>query len=241
MARPKKVDTEIMLRLVDDYFESTGDPNKLKCSLLEEYAASQGLDVKAYDFRRNTDVRRRMEKLREMSPMDSEACAIAYKSLDVDAFLSRCRTGKMLRDSLIELDETWRRVYERAAYMSLKNTELKAAAKHMAAQHDESLSKIASLTEQATRLDADAKNAVVENRYLKKMLKTYLYPAIANEILLRENVLEQADTEVAEYTMKEMVDGALPSSLSGAVTADIAAISREEALLNRMQRQIKDR
>jgi hypothetical protein len=241
MARPRKTDTETMLRLVDDYFESTGDPSKLKCSYLEEYAVSQGIDVKAYDFRRNADVRLRMEKLREISPTYSKSGAIAYKSLDVDAFLFRCRTKKILRDSLLELDETWRRVYERAADMSVKNAELKSAANCLTEQREESLSKIAELSEQAAQFESAAKNAINENRYLKRMLKTYLYPAIANEILLRENVLEQVDTDVTKYAMEQMADSSIPSPLSGAVAADVAALSREESLLNRMRKQIKER
>ena len=71
---------------------------------------------------------------------------------------------------------------------------------------------------------------VLENRYLKKMLRQYLYPAIANEILMRENMLDQVDTEVTATAMANLVDPGIPASFPHSVAADAAALSREEAL-----------
>ena len=238
MARPRKTDTETMLRIVDSYFESTGDPGKLKCSHLEGYAISQGVDIKAYDFRRNTAVRQRMEELCDLSPLRSASVAIAYKSLDVDAFLSRCCTKTMLRNSLMELDETWRRIYERTVDMSIKNEALKVVAARATEEKEQFLSDIDKLTDQVKGLKKENKDIMLQNRYLKKMLKTYLYPAIANEILMRENVLDQVDTEVTALAMTQMADAALPLPFSGAVSADRAMLSREEGLLNRMWAQV---
>jgi hypothetical protein len=239
MARPRKLDTGVLLKIVDSYFESTGDPDKLKCSYLEEYAKSQGIDVKAYDFRRNVDVRRRMEELRDLYFVRSESGAIAYKSLDVDAFLSRCRTKTILRNSIIELDETWRRVYERSVDMSKKNTELKSTTEQAVAEQRRLASEIAELTDRAKRLNKENKDTTLENRYLRKMLKTYLYPAVANQILLDEKILDQVDTEVTKIAMDTLTDPTIPSPFTGAVAADRKMLTREESLFNRMREQIR--
>ena len=68
MARPKKIDTEQLVRLVDSYFttEAAGDSSKLKCSMLEVFANRNGIEVKAYDFRRNQKVRNRIEELKQL-------------------------------------------------------------------------------------------------------------------------------------------------------------------------------
>ena len=63
MARPRKYDTEDMIKIVNTFFEENGNPSMLKCSILEKYAQSIGIDLKAYDFRRNTKVRKLMEEL----------------------------------------------------------------------------------------------------------------------------------------------------------------------------------
>jgi hypothetical protein len=100
MARPRKLGASEMLKIVDSYYESHGNSNALKYSLFEEYALSLGLDVKAYDFRRNEAVRKRVEELRGMDKFDGIQ-AIAYKGIDVDAFFIRNRTREALRNGLL--------------------------------------------------------------------------------------------------------------------------------------------
>lgn len=237
MARPRKLSTDEMLHIVDSYFETNGDPGMLKCSFLEEYALSLGVNVKAYDFRRNESVRKRMEELRR-NVETGNIEAIAYKGLDVDALLNRSSTRESLRNSLLELDEMWRRVYERAAVLTRHNTSLlaeifakKQEAEALAAQNSE--------LESTSRTLKKSSNALVlENRYLKKMLKQYLYPAIANEILKNEDVLEQIDTDVTRTAMANLVDPLVPASFPNSVAADTTMLAREEALLKRMSNQI---
>jgi len=238
MARPKKLSSDEMLQIVDAFFKTNGNPSLLKCSLLEEYAISIGVDVKAYDFRRDPAVRKRIDELRDLSMLQSKSGAIAYKNLDVDALLSRCRTKTMLRNSLLEMDETWRRIYERAVDMSKRNDELKAMVNKASAEQEQLASETVGLSEQIKLLKKDNKDKTFENRYLRRMLKTYLYPAIAHQILLNENVLDQVDTEITPLAMEKLVDPATPASFSGAVAADRTMLSREESLLSRMREQI---
>ena len=164
--------------------------------------------------------------------------AIAYKNIDVDAFLNRNYTKEMLKNSILELDESWRSVYERAADLATKNAALlselaskKRAIEAIVADKDSCEAQNKSLKRDLTELAA-------ENRYLKKSLQEYLYPAIANEILKREQVLEQADTDVMPEAMLALVDNGVPSSFSASVAPDKGAISREEAILKRMEDRI---
>ena len=240
MARPRKLSDADMLRIVDSFYESNGNPSMLKCSFLEEYAISIGVDVKAYDFRRNKAVRTRMDELKDLSPLSSDTGAISYRNLDVDAFLNRNYTTIMLRNSLLELDGTWRQVYEKAIVLSQKNELL--LTENFSKNNEIKklvLEKEAAETE-IKELGTSSNKLLLENRYLKKMLKQYLYPAIANEILLKENVLKQADTEVTPAAMNKMTDAALPSPFSSSVIADREILSREELLLERMKKQVNE-
>jgi hypothetical protein len=226
-----------MIRIVESFFESNGDPGRLKCSNLEEYALSMGIEAKAYDFRRNADVRRRMEELRGFDGAAGLA-AIAYKSIDVDALLNRNYTREMLKSSIVELDETWRRIYVQAADLSRKNTSLLSAL----AEKEQAFEAIAAekdtCEERIKSLKRDLAALTVENRYLRKSLREYLYPAIANEILKQEHVLEQANTEVLPEAMAALADSGAPLSFSASVAQDKSAISREEAILKRMEDRI---
>lgn len=90
----------------------------------------------------------------------------------------------------------------------------------------------------ATLLECKLSDTLTENRYLKKALRVYLYPAIANEILLCENILEQADTEVTPEAMEALVDAETPSPFPASINRDRQMLSREELLLQRMSIQI---
>lgn len=227
-----------MLQIVNDYYESCGDAERLKCSLLEEYAVSRGFDVKAYDFRRNAEVRRRIDELRDLALLPTEAGSIAYKSLDVDALIGKARNREALKNSLIELDETWRRIYGRAVALSHRNDALVKEVQQNALDIELQNRLVTDLSEKAAAMRAENKNMLLENRYLKKMVKSYLYPAVANEILKNENVLEQSDTEVTQAAMDMLTEPTAPLPFPASVAEDRQMLSREESLLTRIEQQI---
>jgi len=239
MARPRKWDTGVLLHIVDSYFESIGDPGKLKCSFLEEYAASLGMNIKAYDFRRNETVRQRMAELRASIQVDGVGI-VSYKSMDVDAMMNRSRTREALRNSLLELDETWRRIYEKAAAVSEQNRSFLADIQSKKQNLDTLTAEKGALETKLKTAEVSSKSLLVENRYLRKMLRQYLYPAVANEILRAENVLEQVDTEVTQTAMDKLTDPALPAPFSSAVAADRDLVSRAESLVSRMREQVRE-
>ena len=239
MARPRKISTDIMLQIVDSFFESHGDPNKMKCSRLEEHGCSLGFDIKAYDFRRSDAVRQRIDELRQLVWVNGGNGAIAYKSMDVDALINRSSNREMLKNSLLELDETWRGVYERAAALSSKNASLLSELAAKDRKFEAVVSENDSLGERLRPLEQNERVLSAENRYLRKALREYLYPAIANEILKEENVLEQADTEVTSAAMAALADPVIPSSFSSAVAQDRQMVSRSDRLLNIMSKQVR--
>ena len=239
MARPKKTDTDTLLQIVDSFFESHGNPVKMKCSRLEEYACSLGFNIKAYDFRRSDAVRRRIEELRNNVWVNGENDAVAYKSMDIDALIIRNNTPEKLKNSLLELDETWRGIYEKAVTLSSKNEALLSSLAAKDRKIEIVIAEKDSLAERLQPLEHSERTLLTENRYLRKVLREYLYPAIANEILKEENVLEQADTEVTPIAMDMLVDSGMPSSFSSVVENDRQMISRSERLLRLMASQIR--
>jgi regulator of replication initiation timing len=239
MARPKKADSRDMLRILNSYWETHADPNKLKCSQLEEYAAVLGFDIKAYDFRRDESVRNRIMELK--TSVASSFTALAYKNLDIDMLIAENATKTALKTALTKLDAYWRDIYRQAAVTACENTKLltdnaafRKTLGEITAGRDTAVSDV-------NRLGAENKSLVLENRYLRSALARYLYPAIANEILYREGVLKQTDTQVTGVAMTELAEhagNATPLSLIEAVKDDVQALTREQTLLERMKQQI---
>ena len=239
MARPKKFSTDEMIRIIDAYYEGCGDPSRLKFSLIEEYAVSIGIDIKAHDLKRDTLVRQHVNNLKDAFFGQAESTAIAYKGIDVDALLGRNYTRDSLKITLMEIDASWRLVYERAAVLSKKNKALMVES----LSQNETIKTLSAdkkaLETQAQTLKRDSNALILENRYLKKALKDYLYPAIANEILRIEGSLESVDTSVRADAMDALTEPDMPIPFSKSIEPDRRKLTREEDILRRMAVKIK--
>ena len=238
MARAKKASSSDMVRILNAYWETHGNPGKLKCSLLEMYAAGIGFDIKAYDFRRDGEVRRRIDELKAGGA--AGFCALAYRNINADALIAENPTKPTLKTALTELDTYWRGVYDHAVEISGDNTRLlsenAALRKGIAEAASERDSSAVKLRDSAKAFN----KLILENRYLKSALRRYLYPAVANEVLCRSGILKQVDTEATETAMAELSESSAPLSLSESVGHSSQSLSREQALLERMREQIGD-
>lgn len=239
MARPKKTESDELVAVVDSFFttEAAGNPAKLKYSLLEGYAARIGKQIKAYDFRRDEMVRKRIGELKQLVG-DENGMGIQlgnpYKNLDIPGIMKARRDPDELRAVLGELDSYWQYIYEstveirkEAGRNAEESKKLKEKCEDLKSENEKTREEISSARTQVGKL-------TIENRYLRKMLRTYLYPALANEILREENQLQNPDTEVTPQAKEKLVDGKFPSATSAAYSEDRKILSREEEILKQM-------
>jgi len=241
MSRPRKMTVEQMIAVVDSYYLARAECNekRLKCSLIAAYAVELGYQAEGYDFARNMEVREHIERMKCYAEAEAElqmgkTIVPAYKSLDVAGFIRNNRETVRLAKALSELDAYWKRIYEYAE---------KTATQNMALMKDKAGFESVLKAEIAAREELNADNSelssinnklTAENRYLRKMLRTYLYPAVANEILIKENALKDSDTEVSEAAIRDMTEFGAPQSLRESVSGDIELLSEEERLLQKM-------
>lgn len=245
MARPKKTDSDKLVAIVDSFFtsEAAGNPAKLKCSLLEEYASRLGERAKAYDFRRDEKVRRRIEELKALVRNENGMgiqLGNPYKSLDVSKIMKTRQDPNALRTALGELDSYWRCIYE--STLQIRKDSVAVASERKQLENDcESIRKEYRII-QKERDDyrSEVRRLTVENRYLRKMLRTYLYPALANEILRDDNQLKNSETEVTPQAKEKLIDGKFPSATGVAYAEDRKMLSREEELLRQMWDSISE-
>ena len=239
MARPKKTGSDELVRIIDSYYttEAAGDPGRLKCSLLEQYAAKIGHPAKAYDFRRDTRARERMEELKELAEKEqlpSRKPGLAYKSLDINRILSVRRNPEELAAILLEIDKGWERVYEEAVWSGKLVTGLQVENGTLRKEKTEISDQLVRADEEKREALKEARRLTVENRYLRKMLKTYLYPALANEILVEEGQIKNSDTEVTEAAKEQLIDGKFPASVTEIIKKDVKEIQTIEDALDAM-------
>ena len=245
MARPKKIDSDDLVAIVESFFreEVAGNPTKLKCSLLEKYAIKLGKSVKAYDFRRDTKVRQRIAELKELVRHEAGIgiqFGNPYKNLDIVRIMQVRQNPDELRTVLGELDAYWQYIYENTLQIR-RNAESDLKEKRELKEKNELLLQEKDLLQKnLTASKSEIRELIIENRYLKRMLRTYLYPAIANDILADEKQLTNPDTEVTAQVKETLIDGELPSATSSAFSEDIKLLSEEEKLLKQMWESISE-
>ena len=219
MPRPKKFSSDIMLSLLQSFYDRQimGDSRRLKYSLLEKYAAEQGYDVKAYDFKRDARVRAKMEQLKQLSAGDHGARilqGLSYKSIDAEGLINRCHNKAELVAVITEIDKNWKSVHDAAADVM----------KRVADQEAEVSGKtetIHCLTEDREHLEEELQAAqsqnsalIKENRYLR---------ACADTSVTESAMTDLADPEVsqppASFSQSTSKDRRYQSEISSILTA----------------------
>lgn len=237
MPRPKKNSSEVLVGLLESYWEeaSDGDTSLLKCSNLEAYAREKGFSAQAYDFRRDKGVRERMEEIRagRTGPGGQGSFPAAYKTLDIDGMLNHCTDVKELKKCLRELDSYWRAIYEGSLGWHAPAAE---TSKESVAERTELLEAKAR-TGELERENRELKEA---NRKLHAMVKRYLYPAIAESLLREEGLPASESKQVDMGKAKEMIEGKRPEPFRGVQEKADRKPGRQEELMERLKRMVKD-
>ncbi len=233
MARPKKISDATAVKLVDELYAQSGDPKQLKFSALETYAVSVGVNAKAYDLRRNHAVVRRIAEIEALAVSPNTLVALAYKNLDVDGFIKANKSPSKLKQALFEMDERWCKLYDYAVAVSAEKQDLAVKLSKSDVRNVELETEIAELSE----LRKTGNVLRSENAYLRKMIREYLYPALADEILKSPTAERRAFTESATTAM---VDGDVPDTFSDSIAADQQLCSREDMLLEKLRRYAKE-
>ena len=236
MARPKKLSDAEAVRLVDSLYEQCGDYRRLKFSELEKYATFLGMDVKAYDLRRNNAVLKRIAEIEALELNTDNLATLAYKGLDIDGFICTNRTPDKLKRSLAELDERWRKLYDYASRLSTQVSVLSDDLCKSKTLANELKSWNTGLSEQIEPVQRQAIAFKSENAYLRKMIREYLYPSLADSILNSEFASFGAN----QAAIDDMTDGDTPASFSESIAADRALRPREEILLESLRLQAQE-
>jgi len=246
MARPRKISTELMIEIVDSYYLNYSDGNDklMKCSLIAKYATELGYAAEGYDFARNMEVREHIETLKVFAETSKEVYGKkyqptpVYKSLDVNDFLYNNSGRVRLASALKDLDAYWKRAFDYSMQAEKQNRALMKEKASYEALLKEKTAELDGLVTEISELTGKNNKLVVENRYLRKMLRTYLYPSVADEILRNENDPPQTDIEVTDAAVCDFIEADIPRSFEASVAKDERIQSETEHLIERLWREV---
>lgn len=186
MARPRSFTEDELIALINEYYLEY--PNKMiKTSDLERYAKTHGRpNFRAYSIRRCPKAKQYIDQINASNQVTLETTIVTWRQLDVDAFLNLNRSRSDLKNALIQRDNYYGEVCRSAGEFLRDKEHLEDKIRRMKSEINDLKSQIAELEQMNT-------NKI--NRYsqemlskMKKILNTYVYPDIANEILKKEGL-----------------------------------------------------
>ena len=241
MGRNKKNSSEMLVNFAREYFETegNGDVCKLKCSNFARYAEKHGSDAKAYDFRRDKAVSDFIDEMKKRIDGVDDVTAKAYRTLDIDAMLLKSRNINDFKTCIRELDEYWKAVYDSALKTEAELNRLKSM-KAKSKEVEDLKDKTIALEVRIKELERDNRRLTEACRYMRKVLKKYLYPAVANELLRQEKMPVEENKDVRPEAFDELIEAKFPEAFKGKQGIVKDCESRQEKLFKVMEAQVGD-
>lgn len=187
MARKKLISDEELVEMFEHYLEEKCNSNiKLfKLPQFGEHLRTNGYSkVADTTIRRNDAFRALLEDLKAQSDDEDFQTIITYKTLDVENFMRTNRTPRAMKAALMELNQHYKRIVKVALQFKDEVETLREKNK-----------KVELKIEKAENEEKEMKELQDEVVKLRSILKTSVYPEIANELLKEEGLLK-SDTKV---------------------------------------------
>lgn len=229
MARPKSFSEEEIIALINEYYLKY--PNMMiKASDLERYARTHGRpNFKAYSIRRCPKAKQYIDKINADNQVTLVTTIATWSQLDVDAFLNLNRSRSDLKNALIQRDNYYGEVCRTAGEFLNDKNRLEAKITRMQSEIDDLKNQIAQLEQMKTnKINQYSQQMLLK---MKKVLDTYVYPDIANEILKKEGL----DTLFGLYVNPTSIESEMITPESELVFENTQATSNEDVTVDSIQ------
>ena len=223
--RPRNVEYEELKRIVDDYFlyEAQGDISLLskkgRFSQLANYASSGGLDYKATDFSRCKQLTCYLDELASKYSDVGQSAAMnvpGYIPMDVDYFMRPDVPIKERMKYLLEQDKHYQNLHINAAKALEVYDGQRREIEDLQRRLQVETQKCHNVNFDIHGIKQENKKLLSENRYLKRYIREYIEPTVAEAVLTGDfssNLTAKAAT-LAPFKNKEAAVTSLSEFLS---------------------------
>ena len=202
MARKKTIETEKLMQYLDQY--RLANPGaKIKIPKFGKFLRDNGVEVPDYTIRRNKDIREYINAVNERSDETAYSELIGYKTVDVEAFISKNNTPVKLKQAIMELDRYYASVASRGAEAIKAKQDAMETVEKLEREMSLLKEKISKVQARRDRAEIRAKDQTIAK--LKSILASYVYPDAANAILEREGILELESSIIPKENMEEKI------------------------------------
>lgn len=205
MPRPRQIDDTALIGLIDQFFihECKGNPTRLKKPEIAQYIANQGYPGYAVTtLRRNKTACDYIDTLKTKDKDKRITILAAYKTLDVENFLTTHKGKAALTKALTELDCYYKTIADSSVaamkeYKTLKSNETSLQSSLMDAELE-----INHLNQVIYDLKTKLQELTAEKERLADVVNDYVYSDICNELLSKDKKLRNIDTIIDEKKLQ---------------------------------------
>ncbi|MBN2959895.1 MAG: hypothetical protein JTJ17_09610 [Streptococcus gordonii] len=195
MARRKHIEDVEIIEHFEKYLqeECSNNVTLFKIPRFGDYLRKNGFpSVADTTLRRNTSFREVLAERKAKYDEEEEEyrTVITYKTIDVDSFMATNRTPNAIRTGLSELNLYYKKVAEAALEFKNENEKLQDENEELKEQIQQLLQK-----------ETSRKALETENIKLRALIKSSVYPEIANELLKEEGILQSEQQVITDEFM----------------------------------------
>ena len=195
MARRKHIEDVEIIEHFEKYLqeECSNNVSLFKIPRFGDYLRKNGFpSVADTTLRRNTGFREVLAERKAKYDEEEEEyrTVITYKTIDVDSFMATNRTPNAIRTGLSELNLYYKKVAEAALEFKNENVKLQDENEELKEQIQQLLQK-----------ETSRKALETENIKLRALIKSSVYPEIANELLKEEGILQSEQQVITDEFM----------------------------------------
>lgn len=195
MARRKHIEDVEIIEHFEKYLqeECSNNVSLFKIPRFGDYLRKNGFpSVADTTLRRNNGFRELLAERKAKYEEEEEEyrTVITYKTIDVDSFMATNRTPNAIRTGLSELNLYYKKVAEAALEFKNENVKLQDENEELKEQIQQLLQK-----------ETSRKALETENIKLRALIKSSVYPEIANELLKEEGILQSEQQVITDEFM----------------------------------------
>lgn len=205
MARPKHIEDHILLELIKQYFyaECHNNLKKLRTSEIIKYINNNG-----YPNYRVTTLRRTKAAIDYIEALKKTICdnnyitVVSYQTIDAAAFVGSNRSRDRLIKAISERDSYYKTIADSAAQCFEKYNNLKKQYDIEKEKSNALTAKSEELEEMIFKYKTEIKTLTYELNIHKSVIETYIYPEIANELLVKEGSIRATKNPLKENILE---------------------------------------
>lgn len=208
MARPKLIEDNVLLDLIKKYFyeECNQDIKKLKYQEIATYVSFHGYPgYPATTLRRTTAAVKYIDELKKTVANDNYIMTVSYQTIDAALLVDSNRSRNTLIKAITDRDNYYKTIADAASRSFERYTALTQKYDAEVQTRKTLEDKIAALEEQDKENTLRIKTLEKELKVYKSVVETYVYPEVANELLLKEGAIRKTDEIVKPEAVEENV------------------------------------